>query len=495
MVDLSPISPAIALTIGLLAVILADLVTRGKRPGIPIAIAIASLAISVVLAWTLKDQDKTVLGVLRADRFGNVFTLICCITGLITVIATTRGEVFRSPGGEYLTLILAAVIGMSLLSMSVDLLTLYLAFETVSIPSYVLVGMRRADVRANEASLKYVLFGAVSSGVMLYGLSMFVGLAGTTTLDGLTVAIQNGAASQPIFWVASLMVLAGFAFKISAVPFHFWAPDVYGGAPAAIGGFLAVASKAAGFAALVRVVAATIPNVLPAENPVTAFLPDGNFLMKAIAVCAILTMTFGNLAALGQREIKRLLAWSSIAHAGYILLAISVWGKDAIAGLVLYLVAYLLMNLAAFFVAGIAIRETGSGQISAFKGLAKRNVWLAASLTLCLFSLTGLPPFFGFIGKLQIFTAIFEKGYAWLGVIGLVNGVISLYYYARVAMAMWPFDSDERAPQHAPIRLALIDGVLCAVLALPLLGFFIWWGPLWEWAQSVVPALAGGMSP
>ncbi len=489
MVDFTPILPACLLTLGILGVLVVDLLTKGRRPGGPVTIALATLAGAALTALGLEPSDDVVLGGLRVDNFGIVFTVFCCAVGFLSIVATMRGEAFRRPGGEFLTLILSAVLGMSLLSMSVDLIFLYLAFETVSIPSYVLVGMRRADFKANEASMKYVLFGAVSSGLMLYGLSFIVGLSGGTSLDAIGAALQNGAADQPIFVFASVLVFAGFAFKISAVPFHFWAPDVYAGAPASVGGFLAVASKAAGFAALVRVVGATVPNVPDAD--IHTFLPDSNALVTVVAVSAILTMTFGNVAALRQREIKRLLAWSSIAHAGYIMLAISIWSEDAIAALLLYLVAYLFMNIAAFFIAGLAIRELGTGELSAFRGLVKRNAGLTIALCVILFSLTGLPPFFGFVAKLQIFYAVFAKGYVWLGVIGLINGVISLYYYAHIIKLMALTDLEEGEPE-PQVRMTLVDSVFCGALVVPLLVFGVFWDQIWTWAQSAVPAFFGG---
>jgi len=490
--DPGPIVPAILLTLGVLGVLVTDLLARGQRPGVPVAIALASLVAAAVAAAGTTASDALVLGVLRADAFGLGFTVFCCVVGVVTVLATMRGEALRTPGGEFLTLVLSAVLGMSVLSMSADLVSLYLAFETVSIPSYVLVGMRRADPKANEASLKYVLFGAVSSGAMIYGLSWIVGLCGTTSLDGLAAAIENGAAAQPAFPVACVLVFAGFAFKISAVPFHFWAPDVYAGAPASVGGFLAVASKAAGFAALVRVVGAVAPEVPALSDPLAGLLPDGGPLIGAIAVSAILTMTLGNLGALRQREIKRLLAWSSIAHAGYILLAMSVWSQEGTAALLLYLVAYLFMNLAAFLIAGIVIREVGTGEFAAWRGLGRTHVVLGLGMAIVLFSLTGLPPFFGFVAKLVVFYAVFEKGYVWLGVIGLVNGVISLAYYARVAAVLYLSDPEE-ADAGRTVRLGPADVGLLTVLVLPVLVFGIaFWGQIQTWARAIVPAVFGG---
>ena len=487
-VDLTPIIPAIELTVGILAVILLDLVGRGRYPWLTTGVALLALAgaaASALLQPVEAGTGETVLGVLQIDRFSTVFTVFCCLTGFVTILATMRGEAFRTPGGEFLVLVLSAVLGMNMLAMSVDLVMLYLSFELVSIPGYVLVAMRRADAKSNEAGVKYVLFGGVSSAVMVYGLSMVVGLSGGTSLAALSEAIAAGAVTnQPLWIVACVMMFAGFAFKISAVPFHFWAPDVYAGAPASVAGFLAVASKAAGFIALIRVVGATMTGPVPeAADPLTTFLPDGGVLIAILAIAAVLTMTVGNLAALRQREIKRLLAWSSIAHAGYLLLLLATWSETSMAALVFYLVAYLFMNLAAFLIAGIIIRERGTGELSALKGLGRRNVGLAVSLAIIMFSLTGLPPFFGFAAKLQLFYAVFERGFVWLGVIGLLNGVISLYYYARVLNCLWLQDAEDA--EVPTLSLTTFDRAFCALLVLPILFFGLFWSGAWDWAQGV----------
>lgn len=295
-----------------------------------------------------------------------------------------------------------------------------------------------------------------------------------------------------MFAVAALLVAAGFAFKISAVPFHFWAPDVYAGAPAAVAGFLAVASKAAGFAALVRVVSAVAPAVPDAARPLATVLYDGDALVLALGVAAVLSMTVGNLAALRQRELKRLLAWSSIAHAGYLLLALAVWSRLAAAALLTYLFAYLFMNLAAFFLAGVLIRERGTGDLAAFRGLARTNPWTAAAFAIALFSLVGLPPFFGFVGKVTVFYAVFAKGYVWLGVIGLLNGALSLYYYARVVAGFYLEERPEGAAA-PPLAVRPADALLGALLVLPLLVFGVFWSPVWDLAQRLVPAVFGGV--
>ncbi len=487
--------PEILLVLGILGVLAVDLLGRGRRRGLATTLALATLVLAALAAaFGPREDGATWLGVLRPDGFGIAFTILCCVTGAVTVAATTRGEVFRRPAGEYLVLILSAVLGMCVLSKSVDLVSLYLAFETVSLPSYVLVGMRRADRSANEASMKYVLFGAVSSAVMLYGLSWLVGLSGGTSLEALSAAVANGVAAQPAFAVAVVFVLAGFAFKISAVPFHFWSPDVYAGAPAAVGGFLAVASKAAGFAALVRVIGAThpvVPALATASEQLTTLAYAGNPFVLGAAVLSLLTMTVGNLGALRQREIKRLLAWSSIAHAGYLLLAVAVWSGSGAAALLVYLAAYLFMNLAAFLLAGLVIRERGTGDLSAFAGLAYRAPVLTVAMAFVLFSLTGIPPFFGFWGKMSVFYAVFAKGYLWLGLIGLLNGVLSLYYYARILMSMC-FTEEDETLRARPFAFGWFDLGLLAVLVVPILVLGILPSGISTLARSVVPALFGG---
>jgi NADH-quinone oxidoreductase subunit N len=484
MTALNAILPASLLTVGILAVIFADLLAKGRRPGVPAGIALVTLA-GAALAAALgpSGSDRVFFGALRMDTFAIVFTVLCAATGFVSVLATMRGEAPRNPGGEFHALVLGAVLGMAVLSAAVDLVTLYLAFETVSITGYVLVGMRRADRRANEASMKYVLFGAVSSGFMLYGLSIVYGLAGGTSLEAVATAVRNGAASQPAFVAAAILVFAGFAFKISAVPFHFWSPDVYQGAPAAVGGFLAVASKAAGFAALVRVGIAMGAGAPRADGFQGVWAPS-NALSLIFAVSAIATMTLGNVAAIRQRDVKRLLAYSSIAHAGYMLMVLAVWSATGVQALLFYLVTYLFMNLAAFLIAGIVIRETGTAALSGLRGIGYRNPWLALAFAIVLVSLTGLPPTFGFVGKLALFYAVIEKGYTWLAVIGLVNGVVSLYYYFLLVRGMYlEPEGAERAP---PLRLEPADAVLTAALVVPVVAFFFYW-PLYEWLANAVP--------
>ncbi len=490
MTVLGALLPSILLTAGILAVLFADILAKGRRPLLLPWISGTVLVAVAFLAglWLAEGRggNGILLGALRYDAFALVLTLFCAVAGLVSILATLVGDGNRRPGGEFHALVLGSVLGMSVLSAAVDLVTLYLAFELVSITGYVLVGMRRSDRLANEASMKYVLFGAVSSGLMLYGLSLLFGLAGGTSLEAIRIAVAQGAADQPVFIAAALLVFAGFAFKISAVPFHFWAPDVYQGAPTAVAGFLAVASKAAGFAGLVRILWAMGAKTSVASSPMGAFLPSAGPLSSILAVSAVLTMTVGNLAACRQTDLKRLLAYSSIAHAGYMLMALSVWTEPAVEAVVFYLVTYLFMNLAAFLVAGIVIRATGTSDLSSLRGLAIRHPWLAAGFAIVMLSLTGLPPMLGFVGKFVLFKAVLDQGFVWLAVVGLVNGAISLYYYAKPLMRMYLDDAEGTEPA---VPVGAGAAVLACALVVPVLAFFLWWSPISSFVRGVVPAL------
>ena len=486
--------PSILLTAGFLAVTFADVLAKGRRPLLLAWLScgtFAALAL-VCVGWLVRGtgSERVLLGALRYDGFAIVMTLFCSVAGLVSILATLVGDGNRRPGGEVHALVLASVLGMSVLSASVDLVTLYLSFEMVSIAGYVLVSMRRADRLSNEAGMKYVLFGGVSSGLMLYGLSLIYGLAGGTSFETIAVAVRQGAADQPAFVAAVVLVFAGFAFKISAVPFQFWAPDVYQGAPTAVAGFLSVASKAAGFAGLVRVLGATGAKTMVAGDATSAFLPWTNVWAGVLALSALVTMTVGNLAACRQKDLKRLLAYSSIAQAGYMLMALSVWSATSVSALVFYLVTYLFMNLAAFLVAGIVIRATGTSSLSGLKGLGARNPWLAGAFTAVLLSLTGIPPMIGFLSKLVLFDAVIRQGFVWFAVVGLLNGAISLYYYARPMMHMYL--DDVTAEESTPLRVGAGAAVLTALLVLPVVALFLYWSPLASWARDVVPALRIG---
>ena len=360
------------------------------------------------------------------DPLAVFFKALFIVAGVLVVLLST--DFFRnlkSGYGEYFSLLVFLVFGMCLLASSNDIITFYLSFELVSLTSYILTGYLRKDRKSNEASLKYFLYGAAASGVMLYGLSLAYGLGRSTNI---AIIGHNLALEHPLLGgLAMVLVLAGLGYKISMVPFHAWTPDVYEGAPTPVTALLSVGPKAAGFAILIRLVWALEPGLVKQWPAILAAL-------------SALTMCVGNLLAIRQTNIKRMLAYSSIAHAGYILIGVVVGPHNplGVKGVLVYFVAYLLMNLGAFAIAIAVARSSGSDEIRDFGGLAKSTPMAAIAMTIFLLSLTGIPPTAGFIGKFYLFMgAIESRTWAWLAVVAIINSAVSLYYYMNVVRLMW----------------------------------------------------------
>lgn len=378
------------------------------------------------------------------DGFAVFFKLIAVAATILVILSAMdvlRGRT-RYEGEMYILLTFTAL-GLCLMAASADLIMLALSIEFVSLCSYVMAGYFKADPKSNEAGIKYFLFGAGASAVMIYGFSILYGLTGQTGLYAIANAVR--AAPQPALIAAIALSLAGFGFKISMVPFHQWTPDVYEGAPTPVAAYLSVASKAAGFAALVRLL-------------VVAIAPSGLDWVTLVAGLAAVTMTVGNLLALPQRNIKRMLAYSSISHAGFLLMGVAAYRGDFGApGLLIYILAYTFTNLGAFFVAVAVGQRLGSDDIRDYAGLSQRAPGLAAIMALFMLSLTGIPPTAGFFGKFYIFGAAVDNGLLWLALVGLVNSVIALYYYVGVIRAMYlmPAPSAEAMAEPVALRVAL----------------------------------------
>jgi NADH-quinone oxidoreductase subunit N len=338
------------------------------------------------------------------------------------------------------------------MAMAADLMMLFLAIETTSIPLYILAGFMKGDQKSAESGMKYFLFGAMTSAVMLYGFSLIYGFAGETNIYLLTEAALSGQISSWLMLGVAALILVGFGFKVAAVPFHFWTPDVYEGAPTPITAFISTASKAAGFAVLLRVMLAVFPNV---EDQWAAVL----------AAMAVATMTLGNLLAIAQKNIKRLLAYSSIAHAGYALIGLVALSAFGAASMVFYLLAYVVTNLTAFAIVILFSRSTGSDEIADYAGLSRRNPWLALALMVAMLSLAGMPPLAGFVAKVFIFAAAVESGWIWLAFIGVINAIIGLYYYLTVLKVVYLYRSQEEdQPLPVPRSYALAIGVCVAAI-------------------------------
>jgi NADH-quinone oxidoreductase subunit N len=363
--------------------------------------------------------------------------------------------------GEYYFLLLSSLLGMTVMASSRDLISIFIALELLSIPAYLLAGWRKRDLKGNEASLKYYLLGVFATAVMLYGMSLIFGVTGSTVLADIGAALQQEGADIPLVAVGIVFVIVGFAFKVSAVPFHTWAPDTYEGAPTPITAFLSVASKAAGFVALMELV-------------FIGFFGRDDVWTPMFWVLAALTMTVGNLIALRQTNVVRLLAYSSVAQAGYMLVPFAVAGDidggpgTALEAVVTYLLIYAAMNLGAFAVVMAVARKTRSGEISSFGGLFEYAPGLATLMTVFLFALAGIPPLAGWLAKFVIFRSVLDAGTPSaivLGVIAAVNSVVALFYYASVAREMWmrPVPDEDRTPVRVPASLSVALGLAAVV--------------------------------
>lgn len=371
--------------------------------------------------------------------FKQLFLISALLTCLLSWPAESRSAVapFRRQG-EYLGLLLFSVVGMCTVVSAREMTALYLGLELVTMPMVLLVAFNREEQRSAEAGLKYVFFSALSSGLLLYGLSFVYGMTGTLHLETATAALT----AQPLTWVALALVLAGVGFKVSAVPFHLWTPDTYEGAPAAVSAFLSVASKAAGFAVFTKLVVALFGPALPATNLLLGLL-------------ATLTMTFGNLVAIHQTNLKRFLAYSSIAQAGYLILGLVNPGLIGSSSVLFYLLVYVFSNLAAFGVVIAVASATGREDLRQYAGLSRSNPGLALIMMLAVFSLAGIPPLAGFLGKFYLFAAAAEVGQYWLVFAGAINATISLYYYLIVVKWMYIAEPVDEAGPVPPFTLSL----------------------------------------
>jgi NADH-quinone oxidoreductase subunit N len=413
-----------------------------------------------------------------ADPMAAAFkAVIFLATGLVALLSMGSPEILPRGRGEYYSLLLVVAVGGSFMASAMNFVMVYLATELVTITSCILVAHAKEDRRASEAALKYILFGAGASGVMLYGMSLLYGATGSLSLPEVSRAIAGGRVPGLVAVLGTLFVLAGIGYKIAAVPFHFWCPDVYEGAPTPITAFLSIAPEAAGFALLIRVymlgfgerVAGVWAAAAGVEWPVV------------IAAVSAITMTLGNLGALHQTNLKRMMAYSSIAHAGYILMGFVALSETGLEAMLFYVVVYLFMNLGVFAVLIALSPSLASDRIASYKGLGGRSRFAALALAVFLFSLTGLPPLAGFIGKFYLFAAVIRAKIYWLAIVGVLNSVVSLYYYARIIKTMYLETVTE---PEAPVRLAPMYTVLLWALLVPTFVLGLYWGPLAEAAGA-----------
>ena len=401
-------------------------------------------------------------GMLRYDWLGFFFKMMFIFGAAVTSLFMIDHAILGKRGESFILLV-AATLGMNLMAASADLVMLYLAIETTSIPLYVLAGFMLSDERSTEAGFKYLLFGAMTSAIMLYGFSLLFGFAGTTNLYELASMAVAGQLPLGVALGLVVLIIVGLGFKVSLVPFHFWAPDVYTGAPTPVAGFLSTASKAAGFAVLTRLLSTVF------EGSLTPLTDLAYSWASILAVLAAVTMTLGNLVALKQTNIKRLLAYSSIAHAGYAMIGVVAVTELGVTSVVFYLLAYIVTNLAAFGIVMAFGRVTGSDEIKDYAGMSRRSPGLAFAMLVAFLSLAGMPPFGGFVAKVFVFAAAVQVNMVWLAVVGILNSIVGVYYYLTVLKVVYLYRMEGENEEAHPIPLTRPYAIGLVVLSLGIL--------------------------
>lgn len=449
--DLSLLLTEIFVALLGLIVLITGLVLPARKNNIAGGIALwGMLLILIYSIYKFLDQASLFNGIYNVDLFGNYFKLLFLAAAFLVILMSGNYiEGFRRKS-EFYGLMIFAALGMILMSAAGEMITLYVGLELMTVSFYILTAYLLDDKLSGEAGLKYLILGALSSAILLFGISLVYAMTGSVSFAAISAAISN----QPAVIAGLVLIIAGFAFKVSVVPFHMWTPDIYQGAPTPVTAYLSVASKAAGFAALVRFFMIAID---PANLAI-----DLNMLL---AVLAALTMIIGNLIALTQSNVKRLLAYSSIAQAGYILVGLTAANPYGLKGVLFYAMVYVFANVGAFAVAALVESDTGLSDIKAFAGLSKRSPLMAAVMTICMLSLAGIPPMAGFAGKFYLFAGAIQSGYLWLALIGLVMSMVSVYYYLGVAKAMYigANEYETSIPALAGVKTALWICVLLTI--------------------------------
>jgi len=434
-VNFAAIMPSLVLCIfGLVLLMVTVFSPRGKTTHVAWLSFIALIVTAFVQLSAWNNPQAGFAGSVVMDNFATFFSMTCIIAAALTILMSDsylKREGY--PVGEYYPLILFTTAGAMWMASGTDLMTIFLGLEVLSVSLYVLAGFFRDQTRSNEAGLKYFFLGAFSTGFLLYGVALLYGVTGTTKIDGIAqfVATMPEATSNLMFIAGGMLLLTGFLFKVAAAPFHMWTPDVYQGAPTPITAFMSAGPKAAAFAAFIRV---TITGLESLQADITV----------VFWVLAVLTMTVGNFIALSQQDVKRMLAYSSIAHAGYAMVGMVAWNEVGLTGVMFYMLVYTFMNMGAFAVL-VLVGKKGEENLTVdgLAGMGYKRPVLGVALCIFLFSLMGMPPTAGFAGKFYIFAGAVKAGYIWLAVIGVLNSAVSLYYYLRVMVSMYFKDAQE----------------------------------------------------
>lgn len=485
--SLPSISVELGLTIMAIVVLFLDVyLPESKHRNIAYVSFFGLIALSVLPLLFQPDGEPYWGGMIRHDALAQIFRVMVTAAGAITCLIAIDTKDLGNRGEFYL-IVIVSTLGACLVSSSANLIMVFIALETISIPLYILATFKRDDPRSSESGMKYFLFGSFASAIMLYGFSLLYGFTGQLDLYRIAEFLGTEAFAENAIPVlgAMVMVVVGFGFKISAAPFHFWTPDVYEGAPTPVTAFVSVASKAASFALLTRFFVAVFPVelVIGGENIQAFWVP-------LMSVLATVTMSVGNVLALAQRNIKRLLAYSSVAQAGYTLIGVASIQAEteiAVASIGFYMFMYTFTNLLAFAVVIIFSETNNTDAIADFAGLSKRNPWLAIMLTIAFLSLAGLPPAAGFVGKFFLFNAAIQSGLAWLAVVGIINSLVAVYYYLVVVKVIY-FDEADEAIQPVPVNMTYGWALALNAVMVILLGTVLV-NPVYNWAQTAASAL------
>ncbi len=481
--------PEIGLVILLAAVLLYDRLVKPeerRRVGLLTAWGAFAILVTTLGLWLATGEPNNATdigtslmwgGMIRFDLIALVFHVIFLVALMLTALLSLDVEHLQK--GEYYALLITAAIGFSLMGASADLIMLYVALETASISSYILAGFATKDPRSSEAGMKYFIYGAFATGVMLYGMSLLYGLTGQTNLYILG-SIFGGFQQIPtevnaVVILSAVMIMVGFGFKISAVPFHFWTPDVYEGSPTPFTGYVSTASKAAGFAVFLRVF----------TTGVLGEPSDASMWWAMLIAITVITMTLGNFVAIFQKNFKRLLAYSSIAQAGYALIGLVTLSPDGSSATMYYLLMYIFTNIAAFGVITIVSNRIGSDELEDFSGLSRRSPYLALVMMFALLSLSGIPPTAGFFGKFFLFRSAVNAGLWWLALLGILNAFVALYYYLSAVKYMYLYRS-ENEDDPIPVSRGAKVGLAFSLFFIFYLGIFA--GPIFEWTRAAADA-------
>ena len=473
--DLQAILPLIVLVSWTTLLILVDLHLPEERKGF--TVLLAALGLLVTLGFSLAQSGRPAVafnGMVSVDGFSVFLSALILGSGLVAIgLAYDYLRRMNFERSEYYILLLFSISGMMLMSIASDLIVVFLALELLSIPLYVLAGFARPRLDSEEAALKYFLLGAFAGGFVVYGIALVFGATGTTGLAGVVAAVQAGTTDLTLLAVGASLILIGLGFKVAAVPFHMWTPDVYEGAPSAVTAFMSVGAKAGGFAALLRVFVVAFPALAVDLTPILWAL-------------AALTMILGNVVAIAQSNIKRMLAYSSIAHAGYILMAVVPFGMPEVAGVAVaaalfYLLAYALTTFGAWAVVIALEKAEHAGlALSDYAGLGRRHPGLAAAMAVFMLSFTGVPPTLGFVGKFYLFRAVLEGGYVGLALIGVLTSLVSAYYYLRIVVIMYMQEGEPEIRREPWLNLT------AGAAALATVALSIFASPLFDWASRAV---------